>query len=78
MIDKEREVIYHRAHALLAAEIAGHWNAKNRPQRWLETIAAISHHDDLAREWELFILHVDAVKTTFTSTIRVLSFISQC
>ena len=33
MIDKEREVIYHRAHALLAAEIAGHWNAKNRPQR---------------------------------------------
>ncbi len=46
------EVIYHRAHALLAAEIAGHWNAKERPIRWLETIAAISHHDDLEKEWE--------------------------
>lgn len=50
--EKGWEVIYHRAHALLAAEIAGHWNANKRPQRWLETIAAISHHDDLAREWE--------------------------
>ncbi|MBD0265349.1 MAG: DUF3891 family protein [Tolypothrix sp. T3-bin4] len=46
------EVIYHRAHALLAAQLAGHWNAKDRPIRWLETIAAISHHDDLEREWE--------------------------
>jgi len=46
------EVIYHRAHALLAAEIAGHWHPKLRPQRWLETIAAISHHDDLEKEWE--------------------------
>jgi hypothetical protein len=46
------EIIYHRAHALLAAEIAGHWNAKERPIRWLETIAAISHHDDLEKEWE--------------------------
>ncbi len=46
------EIIYHRAHALLAAELAGHWNAKDRPIRWLETIAAISHHDDLEKEWE--------------------------
>ncbi len=46
------EVIYHRAHALLAAEIAGHWHPKQRPLRWLETIAAISHHDDLEKEWE--------------------------
>ncbi|MBR8838967.1 MAG: DUF3891 family protein [Stigonema ocellatum SAG 48.90 = DSM 106950] len=46
------EVIYHRAHALLAAEIAGHWDPKLRPQRWLQTIAAISHHDDLEKEWE--------------------------
>jgi hypothetical protein len=46
------EVIYHRAHALLAAQIAGYWNAKERPVRWLETIAAISHHDDLEKEWE--------------------------
>ncbi|WP_243902450.1 DUF3891 family protein [Aetokthonos hydrillicola] len=41
------EVIYHRAHALLAAQIAGHWHPKLRPIRWLETIAAISHHDEI-------------------------------
>jgi hypothetical protein len=46
------EVIYHRAHALLAAQIAGHWHSEKRPLRWLETIAAISHHDDLEKEWE--------------------------
>lgn len=46
------EVIYHRAHALLAAELAGHWHPNKRPLRWLETIAAISHHDDLEKEWE--------------------------
>ena len=50
--EKGWEVIYHRAHAMLAAQLAGHWNAKDRPIRWLETIAAISHHDDLEREWE--------------------------
>lgn len=46
------EVIYHRAHALLAAQIAGHWHREVRPERVVETVAAISHHDDLEREWE--------------------------
>lgn len=46
------EVIYHRAHALLAAQIAGHWRRADAPERLYETIAAISHHDDLEREWE--------------------------
>lgn len=46
------EIIYHRAHALLAAELAGHWNRKNSPIRLIETVAAISHHDDLEKEWE--------------------------
>lgn len=46
------EIIYHRAHALLAAEIAGKWHQKDRPERLIETVAAISHHDDLEREWE--------------------------
>jgi Protein of unknown function (DUF3891) len=50
--EKGWEIIYHRAHALLAAQIAGHWHPKLRPKRWLETIAAISHHDDLEKEWE--------------------------
>ncbi len=45
-------VIYHRAHALLAAQIAGHWDRQNAPVRLSETIAAISHHDDLEQEWE--------------------------
>jgi hypothetical protein len=38
------EIIYHRAHALLAAQ--------TRPERWVEILATISDHDDLAREWE--------------------------
>jgi hypothetical protein len=46
------EVIYHRAHALLAAQIAGYWNFDRASYRLYETIAAISHHDDLEKEWE--------------------------
>lgn len=46
------EVIYHRAHALLAAQIAGHWRRQNAPPRLYETVTAISHHDDLEKEWE--------------------------
>lgn len=46
------EVIYHRAHALLAAQLAGQWKKSESPIRLYETIAAISHHDDLEREWE--------------------------
>jgi hypothetical protein len=46
------QIIYHRAHALLAAEIAQHWRAEFRPARWVETLTAISTHDDLEREWE--------------------------
>ncbi|WP_231295496.1 DUF3891 family protein [Gloeocapsa sp. PCC 7428] len=46
------EIIYHRAHALLAAQIAGQWRRKEVPIRLYETIAAISHHDDLEKEWE--------------------------
>jgi Protein of unknown function (DUF3891) len=46
------QIIYHRAHALLAAQIAGQWRRKDVPPRFYETIAAISHHDDLEKEWE--------------------------
>jgi Protein of unknown function (DUF3891) len=46
------EVIYHRAHALLAAQIGGHWRKADSPERIYETLAAISHHDDLEREWQ--------------------------
>ncbi|WP_066377443.1 MULTISPECIES: DUF3891 family protein [unclassified Anabaena] len=46
------EVIYHRAHALLAAQLAGQWRRKDSPPRMYETLAAISHHDDLEQEWK--------------------------
>ncbi|MFN6563832.1 MAG: DUF3891 family protein [Nostoc sp. ChiSLP01] len=46
------EIIYHRAHALLAAQLGGQWRRKDAPPRLYETIAAISHHDDLEKEWE--------------------------
>lgn len=44
------EIIYHRAHALLAAELGARW--RERPVRYIETIAAIAQHDDIEREWE--------------------------
>ncbi|MFB2837422.1 DUF3891 family protein [Floridanema evergladense] len=50
--EKGWEIIYHRAHALLAAQIAGNWRKSDRPRRIVETVAAISHHDDLEKEWE--------------------------
>lgn len=46
------QIIYHRAHALLAAQLAGQWRRSEAPPRLYETIAAISHHDDLEKEWE--------------------------
>jgi hypothetical protein len=46
------ETIYHRAHALLAAQLGGHWRRADAPARFYETLAAISHHDDLEREWQ--------------------------
>jgi Protein of unknown function (DUF3891) len=46
------ETIYHRAHALLAAQLGGHWRRADAPERFYETLAAISHHDDLEREWQ--------------------------
>lgn len=46
------QIIYQRAHALLAGQIALQWRADQRPTRWLETLAAIIQHDDAGREWE--------------------------
>lgn len=52
MVQDGWEVIYHRAHALLAAQLAGYWSTTEHTSRLIETIAAISHHDDLEREWQ--------------------------
>ncbi|NJL86593.1 MAG: DUF3891 family protein [Leptolyngbyaceae cyanobacterium SM1_1_3] len=52
LVDTGWEVIYHRAHALLAAQIAGYWNLQADISYIVEIISAISHHDDLEKEWE--------------------------
>lgn len=52
LTDDGWEVIYHRAHALLAAQIAGNWITPDDTARLVDTIAAIAHHDDLEREWQ--------------------------
>ena len=46
------EIIYHRAHALLAAQIAGYWDFSKQTYRLYETIAAIAHQDHLEKEWQ--------------------------
>ncbi|NEP16437.1 MAG: DUF3891 family protein [Leptolyngbya sp. SIO4C1] len=46
------QVLYHRAHALLAAQIAGYWQLDEDASYLVQTIAAISHHDDLEKEWQ--------------------------
>lgn len=60
------EIIYHRAHALLAAQLAGQWQRKNSPLRIYETLAAISHHDDLEKEWQEYNLSPGGAPMDFT------------
>lgn len=40
------EVITQRAHGIVAAQVAMHWKANERPKRWMETLLAIAEHDD--------------------------------
>jgi hypothetical protein len=69
------EVIYHRAHALLAAQIANHWKIDERPDRLAETIAAIVQHDDLEREWQGNHLSPADAPLDFTLSEPPLSFV---
>lgn len=39
-------VVTQRAHGILAAQISANWRAKDRPERWTETLLAIAEHDD--------------------------------
>jgi Protein of unknown function (DUF3891) len=52
LTDNGWEIIYHRAHALLAAQVASHWQQIGDIAHLVDTIAAIAHHDDLEREWQ--------------------------
>ncbi len=40
------EVIYQRAHGLLAAELAFYWKEDKRPPHFMQTLLAIAEHDD--------------------------------
>lgn len=51
LIEEGWEIIYYRAHALLAAQIAGYWCSSEDTAHLVDTVAAIAHHDDLEREW---------------------------
>lgn len=46
------EIIYQRAHALLAAKLVTYWRPEDRPLRWTETLNAIAQHDNGWQEWE--------------------------
>lgn len=46
------DVIYQRAHALLAAALVEHWRADQRPSRWIETLCAVAQHENGWQEWE--------------------------
>ena len=46
------EIIYQQAHGLLAAELALHWRADQRPLYWASTVAAITQHDDGQEDWK--------------------------
>ncbi|WP_211240571.1 DUF3891 family protein [Adhaeribacter aquaticus] len=45
------EIIFQQAHALLATQIAFEWRVADRPERWVETLAAIAQHDDGQKFW---------------------------
>lgn len=46
------DIIFQRAHAILAAQTAMHWKVKERPEPWTELVAAIANHDDGQRDWQ--------------------------
>lgn len=52
--DDHFEIIYQRAHGMLAAKIAEQLDPSLRPpyDYWLETLVAIADHDDGRRDWE--------------------------
>ena len=46
------ELIHQQAHGLLAVKIAIHWNPAKRANRWVETLVALTEHDDGQEPWE--------------------------
>ncbi|GAB3273315.1 hypothetical protein GCM10027347_45590 [Larkinella harenae] len=46
------ELIHQQAHGLLAVKIATHWQPEKRTLRWIETLVALTEHDDGQDPWE--------------------------
>lgn len=45
-------VIHQPAHGLLAVQLALHWQPDLRPVHWVETLIALTEHDDGQEPWE--------------------------
>ncbi|GAB4019087.1 hypothetical protein GCM10028808_55670 [Spirosoma migulaei] len=46
------QIINQQAHGLLAVQLALHWRVDKRPSRWIETVTALTEHDDGQNPWE--------------------------
>ena len=46
------DIIFQRAHALLAGKIAMQWKVSERPEPWPDVLSAIVDHDDGQRDWQ--------------------------
>jgi hypothetical protein len=46
------DIIFQRAHALLAGKIAMQWQVDERPEPWTDVLSAIVDHDDGQRDWQ--------------------------
>ncbi|PKK38585.1 hypothetical protein BWI96_00660 [Siphonobacter sp. SORGH_AS_0500] len=46
------EVIHQQAHGMLALQLAMQWKVNKRPVRWIETLVALTEHDDGQEPWE--------------------------
>lgn len=46
------QIINQQAHGLLAVQAAMHWQIDRRPVHWIETLIALTEHDDGQEPWE--------------------------
>ncbi|WP_324674500.1 DUF3891 family protein [Hymenobacter sp. GOD-10R] len=46
------QIIYQQAHALLAAQLAWHWQPFGPADRWVGLLAATAQHDDEQQHWD--------------------------
>lgn len=45
------DIIHQQAHGLLAVQFALHWLPEKRPIHWIETLIALTEHDDGQQAW---------------------------